>query len=57
MERLREVIVFQAEQPEPAVMMRKPFVQFPSDKTYVTQRLSQVRAELQSLTISRSNPI
>jgi hypothetical protein len=57
MERLREVIVFQAEQSQPAVMVRKPLVQFPSDETYVTQRLSQVRAELQSLTISRSNSI
>jgi hypothetical protein len=57
MERLKEFIVFQAEQPQPAVMVRKPFVQFPPDETYVAQRLSQVRAELQSLAILRSNPI
>jgi hypothetical protein len=57
MERLKEFIVFQAEQPQPAVMARKPFVQSPPDEAYVTQRLSQVRAELQSITALRSNPI
>ena len=57
MERLKEFIVFQAEQQQPAVMVRKPFVQFLPDETYVAQRLSQVRAELQSITALRSNPI
>jgi hypothetical protein len=46
MERLREVIIFQAENPQTTVKAIEPFMQINTDDIYVTRQLSNDRQEL-----------
>jgi len=52
MERLNEIIIFQAETAKYPTAINKPTVQFPSDSIYVAEKLANVRSELNSIILT-----